>query len=135
VSGTLKFSDVTVDQDTGSVTLRAVFPNPENLLLPGMYVRAVIEEGVNEKAILVPQQAVSRGPKGEAVVMLVNASGTVEPRPVMAERAIGDKWLVTGGLAAGDRVIVEGLQKARPGSPVKAVPAGASGGAVQAAGK
>ncbi len=135
LSGTLKFSDVTVDQDTGSVTVRAVFPNPEHLLLPGMYVRAVIEEGVNDKGILVPQQAVSRGPKGEAMVMLVNEAGTVEPRPVMAERAIGDKWLVSGGLAAGERVIVEGLQKARPGTPVKAVPAGASGGAGQAAGK
>lgn len=135
ISGALKFSDVTVDQSTGSVTLRAVFPNPEHLLLPGMYVRAVVEEGVSEQAILVPQQAVSRSLKGEAMAMVVNASGTVEPRQIRTERAVGDKWLVTGGLASGDRLIVEGLQKARPGTPVKAVPAGAPAAAGQAAGK
>lgn len=132
LSGTLKFSDVTVDQGTGSVTLRAVFPNPKHLLLPGMYVRAIVEEGFSEEAILVPQQAVSRNSKGDAVVMVVNASDTVEPRQIRAERAIGDKWLVTGGLASGDRLIVEGLQKAMPGTPVKAVLAGVPGEAGQA---
>lgn len=124
LSGTLEFSDVTVDQGTGSVTLRALFPNPDHLLLPGMYVRAIVEEGVSEQALLVPQQGVSRSPNGEAVAMVVDASGKVEPRKLMTGRAIGDKWLVTGGLTAGDRLIVEGLQKARPGASVRAVPAG-----------
>jgi membrane fusion protein, multidrug efflux system len=123
--GTLKFSEVTVDQSTGSVTLRAVFPNPKQVLLPGMFVRAVVEEGVNEQAILVPQRGVTRNPKGEALVMTVGAEEKVEPRPIKVARTVGDNWLVSEGLKAGDRVIVEGLQRARPGTPVKAVPFGA----------
>jgi len=120
--GTLKFSEVTVDQSTGSVTLRAVFPNPKQVLLPGMFVRAQIEEGVNDAAILVPQRGVSRNPKGEAVVMTVGAGNKVEPRVVKVVRTVGDSWLVGEGLKAGDRVILDGLQKAKPGTPVKAVP-------------
>lgn len=121
-TGTLKFSEVTVDQSTGSVTLRAVFPNPNNVLLPGMFVRAQIEEGVNDAAILVPQRGVSRNPKGEALVMTVGAGEKVEPRPVKVVRTVGENWLVSEGLKAGDRVILDGLQKAKPGTPVKAVP-------------
>lgn len=120
--GILKFSDVTVDPSTGSQLLRMVFPNPRHVLLPGMYVRAIVEEGVAEQAILVPQQGVTRDPKGNAIAMVVNASDKVEQRSLTVDRAIGTKWLVLGGLAAGDRVIVEGLQKVRPGMAVKAVP-------------
>jgi membrane fusion protein (multidrug efflux system) len=124
--GTLKFSDVTVNQSTGSVTLRTVFPNPEQLLLPGMFVRAVVEEGVNEQAILVPQRGVTRDLKGEAMVMLVGAEEKVEPRGIKVSRTVGDNWLVNEGLRAGDRVILEGIQKARPGTVVKALPFGGS---------
>lgn len=120
--GNMKFSEVTVDQSTGSITLRALFPNPKQLLLPGMFVRAVVEEGVNEQAILVPQRGVTRNPKGEAMVMMVGAEEKVEPRTITVARTVGDNWLVSEGLKEGDRVIVEGLQKARPGTPVKAVP-------------
>ena len=120
--GTLKFSDVTVDQSTGSVTLRAVFPNPQKLLLPGMFVRAILIEGISEHAITVPQRGVTRNPKGEAMVMVVGAQEMVEPRIINVVRTVGDSWLVSEGLKAGDRVILEGIQKARPGSPVKAVP-------------
>lgn len=123
--GTLKFSEVTVDQGTGSVTLRNLFPNPELLLLPGMFVRAVLEEGVNEQAILVPQRGVTRNQAGSAMVMVVGAEEKVEPRLIKAARTVGDKWLVSEGLKAGDRVILEGIQKARPGTVVKAVPFGA----------
>ncbi len=122
--GTLKFSEVTVDQSTGSITLRAVFPNPRQVLLPGMFVRAVLEEGVDEQAILVPQRGVSRNPKGEAMVMAIGAEEKVEPRIIKVLRTVGDAWLVAEGLKPGDRVILEGLQKARPGTPVKAVPFG-----------
>lgn len=125
VPGTLKFSEVTVDQGTGSITLRAIFPNPKQTLLPGMFVRAIVEEGVNEQAILVPQRGVTRNPKGEAVVMLVGAEEKVEPRTIKVARTIGDNWLVSDGLKAGDRVIVEGFQKARPGTAVKPMPFGA----------
>jgi membrane fusion protein, multidrug efflux system len=124
--GTLKFSEVTVDQSTGSVILRAVFPNPKQALLPGMFVRAILEEGVNENAILVPQRGVTRNPKGEAMVMAVGAEEKVEPRPIKVVRTVGDNWLVSEGLKAGDRVILEGIQKARPGTPVKAVPFGSA---------
>ena len=120
--GTLQFRDISVDQTTGSVILRMVFPNPEGILLPGMFVRTVVKESVNEQAILVPQQAVSRNPKGDPLALIVDASGKVEQRPLTLDRAIGSRWLVTSGLQAGDRVIVEGIQKARPGTPVKAVP-------------
>lgn len=123
--GRLKFSEVSVDPSTGSVTLRMLFPNPDQLLLPGMFVRAVLEEGVNEQAILVPQRGVTRNPSGAAMVMLVGADEKVEPRVITVVRTIGDSWLVSDGLKAGDRVILEGLQKARPGTVVKAVPFGA----------
>lgn len=123
--GTLKFSEVTVDQSTGSITLRAIFPNPKQVLLPGMFVRAVVEEGVNEQAILVSQRGVSRDPKGEAVVLVVGAEDKVESRPIKVARTVGDSWLVSEGLKAGDRVIVEGVQRARPGAQVKAMPFGA----------
>ena len=122
--GILKFSEVAVDQSTGSLTLRAEFPNPQQTLLPGMFVRALVEEGVNEQAILVPQRGVSRNPKGEALVMVVGAEDKVEPRPIKVTRTVGDNWLVSEGLKAGDRVIVEGLQKGRPGTQVKTVPFG-----------
>jgi membrane fusion protein (multidrug efflux system) len=121
LEGRLQFSEVSVDPATGSVTLRAVFPNPNQQLLPGMYVRAVLEEGVVDNAILVPQQAVSRDPRGNALALVVAADGTVQQRALRTTRALGDKWLVTEGLAAGDRVIVEGLQRVRPGAPVRAV--------------
>lgn len=122
--GELEFSEVTVEQSTGSVTLRAVFPNPEQNLLPGMFVRAVVPEGVNEQAILVPQRGVTRNPAGQAMVMVVGAEDKVEPRVIQVARTVGDSWLVSDGLKPGDRVILEGLQKARPGNPVKAVPFG-----------
>lgn len=121
--GTLQFADVTVDPDTGSVTLRAVFPNPRGLLLPGMFVRARIEEGVRPQAILVPQRALTRDTRGAAVVNVVGADGKVERRNVVTERAVGNSWLVSEGLAPGEQLIVEGLQKIRPGAPVTAVPA------------
>lgn len=124
--GKLAFSEVSVDQGTGSVTLRAVFPNPKGELLPGMYVRARLAQGVKSDAILVPHAAVSRDPRGGALVMVVNAESKVEARPVKAEQSLGDKWVVTEGLAAGERVIVEGLQRARPGAQVQAQEAGAA---------
>ena len=121
MSGTLQFQDVTVDPTTGSVTLRMVFANPKQVLLPGMFVRAVIEEGVDEQALLIPQQGVSRDPKGNPIALVVDAAGKVEQRAIVLDRAIGDKWLVTKGLAPGDRLIVEGIEKVRPGAPVRAV--------------
>jgi membrane fusion protein (multidrug efflux system) len=124
-TGILKFSDVTVDPSTGSQTLRMVFPNPRQVLLPGMYVRAIVEEGVAEQAILVPQQGVTRDPKGNAIAMVVDGAGKVEQRTLKVDRAIGPKWLVMEGLRAGDQVVVEGLQKIRPGATVKIVPQGA----------
>jgi membrane fusion protein, multidrug efflux system len=142
--GALKFSEVTVDQSTGSVILRAIFPNPKQTLLPGMFVRAILEEGVNENAILIPQRGVTRNPKGDALVMVVGAGEKVEPRVIKVARTVGDNWLVSDGLKTGDRVILEGIQRARPGTPVKAVPfgdapaaqpAGSSQPAVAAAGK
>ncbi|HGY3717533.1 TPA: efflux RND transporter periplasmic adaptor subunit [Citrobacter gillenii] len=120
LKGTLQFSDVTVDESTGSITLRAVFPNPQHTLLPGMFVRARVDEGVQPNAILVPQQGVTRTPRGDATVMVVNDKSQVEARPVVAVQAIGDKWLISEGLQSGDKVIVSGLQKARPGVQVKA---------------
>ena len=119
-SGTLEFSDVTVDQTTGSITLRAIFPNPDHTLLPGMFVRARLEEGTNPTALLVPQQGVTRTPRGDASALVVGADDKVETRQIVASQAIGDKWLVTDGLKPGDRVIVTGLQKVRPGAQVKA---------------
>ena len=120
VSGRLEFSDVTVDPTTGSVGLRATFDNPNGVLLPGMYVRAILGKGVANGGMLIPQAAVSRDPKGNATVMVVGAKSAAEPRVVVASQTVGDKWLVTSGLQPGDQVIVEGLQKVRPGAPVKA---------------
>ncbi len=120
-AGRLQFSEATVDESTGAVTLRAVFPNPKHDLLPGMYVRAVLEEGTVQDALLVPQQGVTRDPKGNATALVVKDDNTVEMRALTAPRAIGDAWLVTDGLAEGDRVIVEGVQKVRPGATVKPV--------------
>ncbi len=124
LAGTLKFSEVTVDQSTGSITLRAIFPNPKQTLLPGMFVRAILEEGVSNQAILVPQRGVTRNPAGNAMVLVVGSDEKVAPRVIKVDRTVGDNWLVSEGLKAGDRVILEGLQKARPGTPVKAVPFG-----------
>ncbi|ECC7609634.1 multidrug efflux RND transporter periplasmic adaptor subunit AcrA [Salmonella enterica subsp. enterica serovar Oranienburg] len=118
-SGTLEFSDVTVDQTTGSITLRAIFPNQDHTLLPGMFVRARLQEGTKPTALLVPQQGVTRTPRGDATVLVVGADNKVETRQIVASQAIGDKWLVTDGLKAGDRVVVSGLQKVRPGAQVK----------------
>ncbi|OPX97951.1 MAG: Multidrug resistance protein MexA precursor [Syntrophorhabdus sp. PtaB.Bin047] len=122
LEGTLKFSDVTVDPSTGSFILRMVFPNPKKTLLPGMYVRTVVQEGIAERAILAPQQGVARDPKGNPYVLLLNANDKVEQRMITVDRAIADRWLVSEGLKEGDRVIVEGLQKIRPGASVKAIP-------------
>jgi len=133
--GRLAFSEVTVDQATGSVTLRALFPNPKGELLPGMYVRARLTQGVNRDAVLVPHAAVSRTPRGEAQAMVVNAENIAEPRTVKAAQSVGDKWVVTEGLAAGDRVIVEGLQKIKPGAPVQAQEAAAAAAPAAAAAK
>jgi membrane fusion protein (multidrug efflux system) len=127
LEGTFQFRDITVDPTTGSVTVRIVFPNPQGILLPGMFVRAMAKEGVQEQAILIPQQAVSRDTKGNPVAMIVDAEQKVQPRMLTLYRAIGDKWLVSSGLAFGDRVIVEGMQKVRPGVVVKAVPLEAGG--------
>jgi membrane fusion protein (multidrug efflux system) len=118
--GSLEFSDVTVDQTTGSITLRAIFPNPDKTLLPGMFVRAQLEEGTNPNALLVPQQGVTRTPRGDASAMVIGKEDKVEVRNITATQAIGDKWLVTSGLKDGDRVIVTGLQKVKPGVQVKA---------------
>lgn len=123
LTGKLQFSEVTVDQDTGAVTLRAEFPNPRGDLLPGMYARAVIEEGVLEQALLVPQPAVSRDTTGKPVAYVVGSDGKLAQRALTTERAIGDQWLVSSGLKAGDRLVVEGQQKARPGQLVDAKPA------------
>lgn len=130
--GTLQFSDITVDQTTGVITLRALFPNPNHDLLPGLYVRAVLEEGVSDQALLVPQQALSRDPKGSAQVMVVRPDNVVEVRPITVDRVVGDKWLVTDGIKPGERVITEGLQKVKPGMKVKATEAAAPAPAAQA---
>ena len=121
--GRLKVSEASVDPSTGSVVLRAVFPNPRRELLPGMFVRAQLAQGTRSAALLVPQRGVSHNPKGEATVLIVDQEDKVAERVVTADRSINGEWLITDGLAAGDRVIVDGLQKAKPGSPVKAVPA------------
>jgi len=123
--GTLQFSDVTVDASTGAITLRALFPNPDDVLLPNMFVQAVIEEGVRENAILLPQQAVTRDAKGQAIAMVVGSDNKVEQRQLKTVRTIGSDWLLDSGLQAGDRVIIEGLQRAMPGTVVQAMPAGA----------
>ena len=120
--GKLLFSDVTVDPTSGMVTLRAEFPNPDHLLLPGMFARGVLEQAVDNQAITVLQRGVNVGPNGVATVMVVGADGKVAARVIKIGQAIGNKWIVTDGLKAGEHVIVEGLQKAMPGMPVKPVP-------------
>jgi membrane fusion protein (multidrug efflux system) len=135
LEGVLQFQDITVDRTTGSVILRAVFPNPKGILLPGMFVRAVAVEGVNKQAILIPQHAVSRDPKGNPLALIVDPQGKVQQRQLTIDRALGNRWLVTSGLVNGDRVIMEGMQKVRPGSPVKVVSADGSGPADTAEGK
>lgn len=120
--GKLQFSEVTVDPTTASVTLRMVFPNPEGVLLPGMFVRATVQEGVNERALLIPQQTVSRDPKGNPVALVVAENGSVQQRMLRLDRPIHDKWLVSTGLVAGDKIIMEGSQKVRAGMTVKASP-------------
>ncbi|MEJ2039177.1 MAG: efflux RND transporter periplasmic adaptor subunit, partial [Desulfosarcinaceae bacterium] len=121
LEGTLQYRDVTVDPTTGSVTLRVVVPNPDGVLLPGMFVRSVIKEGVLAEAILIPQQAVSRDPKGNPVAMVVDPQDKVQLRMLTLDRAEGNQWLVSAGLTPGERVIIEGLQKVRPGVTVKVI--------------
>ena len=121
--GVLQFTDVSVDPTTGSIALRALFPNPRGDLLAGMFVRARLEQGEDPRALLVPQRGVTRDPKGQATALVVGPGNKVERRQLVADRAIGNAWLVTSGLAAGDQVIVDGLQKIRPGAEVIAVPA------------
>ena len=123
LAGKLQFTDITVDPNTGSVTVRAVFPNPDHVLLPGMFVRARIEEGVNDQAMLVPQQGVTRDPQGHATALVVGADGQVASRTLQATRTLGDKWVVEGGLSPGERVIVAGVQKVQPGATARAVEA------------
>ncbi|MBS1158120.1 MAG: efflux transporter periplasmic adaptor subunit [Proteobacteria bacterium] len=136
LAGKLQFSDITVDQSTGSITLRAVFPNPKGELLPGMYVRAVLEEGAEEQAILAPQQGVTRDTKGNPTALVVGPDNKVELRVLKTRRTIGDKWLVSEGLKAGDKLIVDGLQRIAPGATVHPVPAtAAEQSAAPAAGK
>jgi membrane fusion protein, multidrug efflux system len=132
-TGTLQFSEVTVDEGTGSVTLRAIFPNPQGLLMPGMFVRATIEEGVRKGAVLAPQQGITHSPDGAATALVAGNNDTVEKRSIELDEAIGDQWVVTKGLAAGDRLIVGGLQTIKPGESVTVRPqiaehGGATGG-------
>jgi len=119
--GKLQFSDVTVDQNTGTVTLRAVFPNPDNQLLPGMYVRAALEEGVRENGILVPQKGITRDTTGAPSALVLNAENKVEKRAVTTARAVGNQWLIEEGLQPGDRLIVEGIQKVKPGQAAQVI--------------
>jgi membrane fusion protein (multidrug efflux system) len=122
LEGTLQFSDVTVDQSSGAVTVRAVFPNPRAELLPGMYVRAIVTEAMQDQALLVPQQAVTRDSTGQAIAYIVGHDDKLEARTLTLGRAIGDRWVVDRGLAPGDRLIVDGAQKATPGALVVAIP-------------
>lgn len=122
--GKLQFADVSVDPTTGSFLLRVLVPNPKNTLMPGMYVKAQLNEGVRKQAVLAPQQGITRDPKGDATALVVGADSKVEQRMIKVSRTIGDQWLVEEGLQAGDKVIVEGLQKVQPGMPVQAIEAG-----------
>lgn len=122
IEGTLQFADVSVDPATGTQTIRAIFPNPKALLLPGMYVRAELIEGTQAQAITVPQRAVSRDEKGNPTVLVVGRDNKLASRVIVAPRTIGENWLVTSGLSAGERVVVEGAMMLRPGAPVKPVP-------------
>jgi len=121
--GKLEFSEVSVDAGTGSVVLRAVFPNPDKILMPGMFVHAQLVAGVKSEAILAPQQGVTRTPSGQATALVINADNKVEARQITASRAVGNRWLVSEGLNSGDRLITEGLQFIRPGAEVEPVPA------------
>lgn len=123
--GTLAFSDVTVDRTTGAITLRAIVPNPDHALLPGMFVRARLEEGRDPHALLIPQQAVTRTPRGEATAMVVGGDNKVEIRTIQVSQALGDQWRVAGGLQPGERVIISGVQRAQPGMTVNPVAAAA----------
>lgn len=126
--GKLQFRDISVDSTTGSVILRVIVPNPMGILLPGMFIRAIVEEGINRKALLVPQQAVFRTPRGEPYTLTVDAEGKVQQKMLVLDRAVKDKWLVSSGIGEGERVIVEGTQKVRPGASVKAVLSGTGTG-------
>ena len=132
LKGRLQFSDVTVEPGTGSFLLRVLVPNPKGLLLPGMYARATVVSGTAVNALLAPQQGITRDPKGDATALVVGAGNKVELRSVKTSRALGDQWLVTAGLAAGDRVIVEGLQKTGPGAVVVPTERGAAPAAAAA---
>lgn len=120
-TGTLKFSDPTVDETTGSVTLRAIFPNPNGDLLPGMYVTALVDEGSRQNVLLVPQEGVTHNAQGKATALILDKDDVVQLREIEASKAIGDQWVVTSGLQAGDRVIVSGLQRIRPGIKARAI--------------
>jgi membrane fusion protein (multidrug efflux system) len=124
VEGKLNFADIDVNEQTGTVTLRATVPNPRGDLLPGLFVRARVGQGTVPDGILVPQTAVTRSPRGTATVLVVNAKSMIETRNVTADTAVGTNWLITSGLKPGEKIVVEGLLKARPGAKVKAVPAG-----------
>jgi membrane fusion protein, multidrug efflux system len=128
-TGSLVATDITVDQNTGMVTLRAMFPNPNSVLLPGMFVRARVEEGVTENAFLVPQAGVSHDPKGQATALVGGPDNKVALRTVQLGGTRGDQWIVEGGLEEGDRVIVAGLQKVQPGATVQAAELPAAAGA------
>jgi RND family efflux transporter MFP subunit len=128
-AGTLQFSEVTVEPSTGSVTLRAIFPNGDGLLLPGMFVKETIQEGVAPDALLVPQQGVTRDPTGKATALIIGDGNKVEQRTLTTTRAVGDQWLVTDGVKAGDKVIVEGVQKVKPGAIVQPVERGSEAAA------
>ncbi|MDO3385210.1 efflux RND transporter periplasmic adaptor subunit [Gilvimarinus sp. SDUM040013] len=125
--GQLQFSDMSVNETTGTVVVRALFPNPDSLILPGMFIRAEVNEGVHDNAVLVPQRGVTRDREGNATALVVNESSEIESRTVVASRAVGSQWLVESGLAAGDRVVVAGLQKIKPGAKVNAVEVGTQG--------
>lgn len=131
--GSMKFREVSVDESTGSVTLRAEFPNPDGVLLPGMYVRAMLDEATDSAAILAPQQGVTRDPKGNAIALVLTPDNKVEQRTLVTERAIGDHWLVSAGLAEGDRLIIEGTSKVHPGDAVTPVDLGKPGATRSAA--
>ncbi|NIJ75523.1 RND family efflux transporter MFP subunit [Xanthomonas campestris] len=125
-AGALKFSEVSVDQGTGAVTLRAVFPNPDGLLMPGMFVRAQLQEGVRNQALLVPQRGITRNNVGQATALVVGSDNKVELRHVETERTLGNRWLIGAGLEPGERIVVDGVQLARPGAEVTPVAATAA---------
>jgi membrane fusion protein (multidrug efflux system) len=126
LDGKLEFTDITEDPNSGTVTIRALFPNPQGTLLPGMFVRAQVNQALAPEAILVPQPGVTRDPKGGATVLLVNAQNKAELRNIEVGQAVGSNWLVTKGLQPGDKVIVEGLQRVQAGGTVRPVPAGSA---------